>query len=374
MHTDQSKTHINTKMLKLETELYNFLVHRFPDSSYRNFVFATDMITPADVVENVMLECIKKAYDDTAEKHSLRYFLKKYYGDDVSDDIRMWYQRTLNFVMKYRQLEANYRMQSEYGEQFPDREIKKLIPPDMTGISKKLMGYQMREMNFFELTNMADKRFVKAIAEKRLISTKKMSNDTFLEVTAEYDRIIEDLRKRFFKQDTDEEVVFTSLAAFTLEWKYAFNFFYKIAEKMDESKVKEIPDVMQRLTGFCGDVEAESMLGCTFRSPARMVTIRNRYIPLIVNEPKGSSCFKCKQRAFIEALFMSLVIEDDFEKNKMPLKEWLIKNTCIKDWASFFRDYDIFSEVSGVGKAFKKWNNKRIRYVRYLYSKMLIDY
>ena len=48
--------------------------------------------------------------------------------------------------------------------------------------------------------------------------------------------------------------------------------------------------------------------------------------------------------------------------DNIPVEKWFIENTSIDDWASFFRDYNIFKYASFE----KNWPNKRIRSVRKL--------
>ena len=56
-------------------------------------------------------------------------------------------------------------------------DISELLPPDMSDMKIKLEGYQLSEMNFFELTTILDNEFTKAFTEHRLIDSKKISNE-----------------------------------------------------------------------------------------------------------------------------------------------------------------------------------------------------
>ena len=54
----------------------------------------------------------------------------------------------------------------------------------------------------------------------------------------DYDRKIVDWKQKSL--ETDYNMVFYSLAFFTLDWKYAFEFAYILANKMEQIGVKEV--------------------------------------------------------------------------------------------------------------------------------------
>ena len=142
--------------------------------------------------------------------------------------------------------------------------------------------------------------FTKAFTELRLIDSKKISNAKFKNIIAQYDSVVCMLNSRWVK--TDEDTVYTSLATFTLEWKYPVNFLFAVARRMEELGISEFPDQKSRLASFCADIHCESMLNYKFFTHSRMVTVRDRYIDLMLTEPKGSLLFEAEQRAFLEGL------------------------------------------------------------------------
>ena len=66
-------------------------------------------------------------------------------------------------------------------------DISELLPPDMSDMKIKLEGYQLSEMNFFELTTILYNEFTKAFTEHRLIDSKKISNERFKKIIDQYD-------------------------------------------------------------------------------------------------------------------------------------------------------------------------------------------
>lgn len=351
----------NQKMFAVCMTILQVMTEEFPQD-YRDFVFA-GLLDPADVVEMVMVDLIKRTYDKTEEKHSMRYFHEKY-GITEQDQI-MRYSRIQTYVQKYRQREYDWRTQETEGGLFDD--IKDLIPPDMSDIKGKLDGYKITEMNFFELHTILENEFTKAFTELRVIDSKKVSNAKFKDIIAQYDAEICQLHSRWVKSDA--EMVFTSLAAFTLEWKYPISFLYEVAKKMEELGISEFPDQRSRLATFCADIQYISAeLKTRISTHSRMLTIRDRYINLMLTEPEGSMLFEAEQTAFLEGLTMVSLLVKNMTIDNIPIQDWFIHNTTQEDWASLFMDYDIFAYINGWEK---QWSNKSIRYFRECLSMLL---
>lgn len=352
---------LNNKMMAVAMTILETMMKVFPQE-HLDFIFC-GLLDPGDVVEMVMLDLIKRTYDKTEEKHALRYFYEKY-GITEMDQI-MRYSRIQSYVMKYRQREYNIRSKEDGHEIF--EEMNDLLPPDMSDMKVKLEGYKLTEMNFFELTTILEYEFTKAFTELRLIDSKKISNAKFKNIIAQYDSVVCMLNSRWVK--TDEDTVYTSLATFTLEWKYPVNFFFAVARRMEELGISEFPDQKSRLASFCADIHCESMLNYKFFTHSRMVTVRDRYIDLMLTEPKGSLLFEAEQRAFLEGLRIVSQLVSHMTIDDVPIKDWFINNTTKEDWASFFMDYDIFSYIDGWEK---QWTNKRIRYFRECLGMLLV--
>lgn len=92
----------------------------------------------------------------------------------------MRYSRIQSYVQKYRKKKYDFRTRESGFALISD--ISELLPPDMSDMKIKLEGYQLSEMNFFELTTILDNEFTKAFTEHRLIDSKKISNERFKKI------------------------------------------------------------------------------------------------------------------------------------------------------------------------------------------------
>lgn len=351
----------NDKIMKVSLEILRVMMDTFP-REHLEFIFG-GILEPGDIVEMAMLELIKKAYEKTEEKHSLRYFYEKN-GITEMDEI-MRYSRLQSFVMKWRKKEYERRI-LDPGYEFLN-EMDELLPPDMSDMKTRLSGYQLTEMNFFELNIMLENEFTKAFTEKRLIDSKKISNVHFKEIMQEFDDGISKLREGWLQ--STEDIVFSSLAAYTLEWKYPVNFLYVVAKKMEEKGLRDFPDAKARLASFCADIHFESMLNYKCSTHSRMLTVRERYIEIMLEEPEESLLFEAEQLSFIEGLGIVVQLINNMTIDNIPIQEWFIKYTNKEDWASFFIDYDLFVHI---GEEEKNWTNKTIRYFRECLSLVLL--
>lgn len=348
----------NNKMMAMAFTIAETLYKVFP-KEHLQFVFG-GLLDIGDIIEMIMFDVIKCAYERKAEKHSMRFFFEKY-GINESDAI-MRYSRIQTYIMKHRQREFNYR--SELQDVYP--EMMELIPPDMNDMKSKLEGYKLTEMNFFEITTIMENEFTKSMTEGRLVDSKKVSNARFRNILGQYDAVISGLNSKWLK--SEEDIVFSSIAAFTLEWKYPISFLYHVVKRMEELGISDFPDQIHRALTFCGDISLESMLGYRMSTHSRMVTVRGRYIDLMLREPEESLLFEAEQRAFIEGLGLVAQAVNRMMIDGINLKDWFVENTDESDWASFFLDYDVFMYIDD-GE--KEWTNKRIRYFRKLYGMLI---
>lgn len=70
------------------------------------------------------------------------------------------------------------------------------------------------------------------------IFKKDYTTDKFKMAAEEYDNTV--LSMISYVGGGDKRAFFSSLALFTLEWKYAFDFYYKVAEEMDKKNARSI--------------------------------------------------------------------------------------------------------------------------------------
>lgn len=180
----------------------NRLNQYFPDRA----PYDATSFTVENLRDSLLMEIIKEAYEETEKKRSLR-------ANRGSDDVnlRMRDSRSMKYAQHYRTL------QNEHVIDVAGRSIPELQPDDVTSMEKKIDGHKVNEMQYFELQNMADYPVLKAIISKKICSVKTYNNDTFIELMQQYDELTSGLKKML--DGDDEEVIFATIALFTLEWK-----------------------------------------------------------------------------------------------------------------------------------------------------------
>lgn len=229
---------MNDKILQIGSAITQFLFEMYP-SKYIHSVFSGKLDVD-DFVDQVILEYIKNAFDNTQEKHSLRFFLKKNGYDDNNDiDIRMRYSRLMALVNEAKKKEIEHL--KSYGVDIGDDETSL----EMNNIADKLDGYKLSEMNFFEITNVGELDLIKAIIHHRISSTKKIPNSRFIDIANQYDKFVLSWKEQC--KDSDKKMVFNSLAYYTIEWKYQFNFLYHCLKEMEVAGIKQESKVIPKI-------------------------------------------------------------------------------------------------------------------------------
>jgi hypothetical protein len=98
---------MNEKISKIGSAITKFLFDMY-SFEYIQSVFSGKLDVD-DFVDQVILECIKNAFDNTQEMHSLRYFLKKNgYDDNIDTDVRMRYSRLMALVNEAKKKETEH--------------------------------------------------------------------------------------------------------------------------------------------------------------------------------------------------------------------------------------------------------------------------
>ncbi len=318
----------------------------------REYIFGyedeEDMEWVMRMASYITVEYIKYAFDYGDKTYSLRHFLKT-----DSDDERMLQQRVLDFVLKYKKRELD-----NWGIKLPENH--KFANIDMTNIEKKLKGYKLTEMNFFEQQNIHDLELIKAIVQNRIGSSKKISNKKFVEIFEKYDDFIEELKDKSLNSDKD--MVFYSIALFTFEWHYPVETFYYIARIMEEEGIQEINQ--SDLILIFGDVDIESQFGGWWKTSSRMVKERFVFLSSLFRKDMNP-IMKEEIRGLVKEMIVLGVQYIEILKCKDGRKyiDWFRTESNISDWASFFRYYDIFSIWER-----KEWTPKRIQNIRKLFE------
>ena len=307
-----------------------------------------DMSWVIAVANYITLEFIKYSYDYDDPEYSLRHFLKK---TDSDDSERMLQSRIVQYVLKYKRKEIE-----EKGQDIPsDHKFSNI---EMDTIEQKLNGYSFTEMNYFEHQNIHDLEIIKAIVEKRIGSSKKISNQRFEEMFEQYDEMVQGLIDRSCESDND--MVFSSLALFTIEWHYSIEMLYYIACLMEERNIQNIDQ--STLILLCGEVYVESQFGGAVTTESRMVKERLLILDYLFNCETDSYSKTAMIDLIKEIIVLGVHYKECFGTEDGELyKEWFRKQSTMTDWASFFRYYDLFAIWQK-----KEWTRKRIQNMRKL--------
>ncbi len=297
----------------------------------------------------IALEYIKYSYDFTDPQYSLRTFLK----DPDDDSERMRQQRIMQYVMRYKKREIDIKgVESALNDRFANI--------NMAHIGNRIKGYRITSMNYFEHQNIHNLEIIKAIVEKRIVSSKKVSNTRFQEIFEQYDGFVKSLIER--SKLSDKDMVFASLALFTFEWHYPIEMFYYLACIMEEEGIDTVDQ--KSLSLLCGYVKIESCFGGWFSTESRMIKERLVVLPLLFGKDTAEKSRDDLKDLIKEILVLGVEYKEMIEINEDSLfKDWFRKESSMADWASFFRYYDIFSIWQK-----KEWTSKRIQIMRYLFD------
>ena len=309
-----------------------------------------DRIDLDDLVMQILFECCKFAYDSTAKKSSLRAHM----ASPELDDERMLHQRTVKKINAYRMQEYLTRKE-QIGI-----ELDGLLPPNMKDIKEKIEGYQFNDFQYWEINNVHDMRLVSAIADNRILS-KNFTKQIFIEYANEYDDVIRTMKEK--SEEGPEGMVFGSLALFTLAWKYAFDFYYNVAVEMDRTGQKHIEDVERKCSLFCGPIGLVSVLppqytGGTIHTDSRMILIREKFASSFLNLSETDEDRYREALVTVSLMLMRMIYRGT------NIRKWFVENTTVEDWALVMEEYNVFQ----IFVSNKNWTNKRIRYVKEIYT------
>lgn len=334
---------MNDKIMQIGSSITEYVIDSF-ELEYLHSVFG-GVIDIDDLVDQVILECIKKSFDATEEKHSLRYYFK-INGDDIKDDVRMKFSRLMDIVNDAKKKELEYLR--SFGVDVNEESVLK----NMDNMHNKIEGYELSEMNFFEIDNVGEIELIKAIINHRMPDVNKINNTRFKEIATQYDKRI--LTWKELAQNDDRSMVFYSLAYYTIEWKYAFNFLFECALVMEKHPEFDADTVLSHVNMLFGYKEFLTELG-HFTTDSRMVGYREKLVHELFT-------YQELRYQYTELLGLVTLLKERMLIEGVPVEQWFVENTNMNDWASFFREYDVFKHVIFE----KEWSNKRIRAVRSL--------
>lgn len=311
--------------------------------------------------DEVTMELIRYSFDLYQEKNSIRGHLID--NGMLDDSQKAAYGRALKYAQKYRDLEADRRLAD--GELLSDEHIAELRGLEMVNIEQKKSGHKMQ---FYELTQLQNVRILKSFVEHRLENTHRVSHGAFREMFSEYDDFLTELIPK--DGMSSKEYVFNTLAFWVLEWKYPLLFFYDVAVFMEEQGIDDLEAI--KLCRLCGDCRMFYKYG-TIATHSRFIKRRSMMIPKVLcgagkeTDDIDFDAFTLQQYLTIKALMMqNFMIDSD---KGLLLKDWFYQNTSIDDWASFLKEYNLFSILKE-----KEWPDSRVNIVKNLIKKMTIKY
>ncbi len=332
----------------IDREIANYCKYHWPDSESANS-------TPFNLVDFrncYIMQLIKDAYYAKEPKSSLRF----HRGTD-DDSARMQDSRNIAYAQHYRKLQYQHLLETT------GIPIQELLPEKVKTRNEKLHGHEKTAMQYFELNTMMQHPLLKAIINKRICNVKKISIPTFKEYMKDYDELTNNLVKGF--EGNDEEVVFSAIALYTLEWKFAIEFFYSCAESAERIGVTIIPQskINQLCTHHARLLLPESTT--ILNTESRFILHRMDLIAAVYDDsfPWSMVDKKLYHYLVMKYYFNRLLIHHD------SLVEYYGMTSTKKEWADFIRkSYDLRSIYKE-----KEWTNKRIRYVRQLFDLMIIE-
>lgn len=305
----------------------NRLDHFFSDRSLYNL----SPFNIEDLRDCILLEIIKDAYYEAGKKQSLRANR----GSDA-DDLRMRDSRWMAYAQHYRTL------QYEHVKETTDIEILELLPDDVESMPGKLEGHKITEMQYFELNTMADIPILKSIINKRICDVKKISNDEFIRGMGEYDRLVAHLIDLL--DGDDEDMIFATIALFTLEWKYNIELFYNCAVEAEKHKITDVP--VHKLATLCAELSMPLPYDYDpFTRPkimhteSRFVLHRLDLVPYMYSEP-DEAWEEVQDKFWHYFIAKYYITREIIHKWSMP--EYFVTHISRDKWAAFFREhYDI---------------------------------
>ena len=303
--------------------------------------------------DHLLFTILKDSYDIVVPKQSVRASR----GSDA-DDLRMRDSRMKAYAQYYRDLQYK-RIKENTGIEVPE-----LLSKDVSSMKGKLSGYQLSEMQYFELNTMAEQPLLKAIINKRICDVKKISNATFKEYYSKYDELVESLVAKL--DGSDDDVLFAAVALFTLEWKYQVELFYACAVQAENLGIDEVP--VERIGALCAELNMVIPPDFTTRlhTESRFVLHRMDLVPSVYSASK-------EEWAEIEDKLYQYFTAEYYIKNeivrKWTLSEFFARYSTKAQWADFIRQHYDLRKIYVP----REWTNKRIRYIRKIYQAIVRD-
>lgn len=356
---------LTPKMHKIADDIGQVICDHY-DNEYLSVLFSSGFRIE-DIIIQVLVLCCRYAYLTTAEKHPLKYYIDQ---DNLDLELaRKELKRVFDYVNEKFHLES-IRLMQTLGDSFPRPEM------NLTKKPGRYPEYEFSAFQYWEGRNIHDMGLVKAIIERRIPSSKKVSVDRFLEFSDDYDNAVKAQKELF--GTSAENTVFSSLQFFTLQTKYSFDYFYELANQMESLNITDFPDMRNRLMAIAGSYKCDAILPDINPNAAadedRMIQYpliiqRQRFTKHIVSDPEDGLVSQILG-ATLEAGVLINAIRSHMHIGGIRLPLLVAQETTIDDWASVFELFNVFQTFVPD----KDWTDQKIKSVRKMYDLTSLDY
>lgn len=297
-----------------------------------------------DFIFQVVFEVLK---DEFYAKDSVKS-LNQWLCDSDSHLEYQSYKRIMKYVRYYKE---NLRL--ELTSKLSSDSIEQLNLINMEFVENRLKGYNLNSFKFIQLVNIQRYQLLKCIIDKRICSSKKISNSKFIDFHNELEKYYFDLKC----DGVDYEDIFKNMIhLYEIEKSYSTEVIYKIASIICEKNVNLDDEILERL-GF----------------------IFNFVIPIANGKYSCENRFLAHRHYFIEELIaphlneQSISVELEKFLNILYLKSMLTKNLNLREFIIYYDRNEMLKMIIDHYQLFsiieeKKWDNKKIRVARNLYK------
>ena len=356
---------LTPKMHKIADDIGNVVYDNYAND-YLALLFSSGIVIE-DIIFQVLVLCCRYAYLITAAKHPLKFYIDQ---DDLDLELaRKEHKRIFDYVNEKFHLES-VRLMQTIGDSFPRPEMNLIKKPG------RYPEYEFSAFQYWEGRNIHDMGLIKAIIERRIPSSKKVSYYRFIDLAYEYDDAVKAQKEKF--GTSAEDTVFSSLQFFTLQTKYSFDYFYELASQMEALNITEFPDMHDRLMTVAGSYKYASVLPDINPNAAadedRMIQYplilqRRQFIKNIVSDPKDGPVSMALE-TIMEANVLVNAVRSHMHIGGIRLPQLIAQETTIDDWASVFEIYNVFQSFIPD----KDWTDHKIKSVRKMYDLTSMDY
>ena len=356
---------LTPKMHKIADNIGNDICNHY-NEDYLAVLFSSGF-NIEDIILQVLVLCCRYAYMTTAEKHPLKHYIDQ---DGLELELaRKELKRVFDYVNEKYHLESVHLMQT-LGDNFPRPEMNLIKKPG------RYPEYEFSAFQYWEGRNIHDMGLVKAIIERRISSSKKVSVDRFLELAKEYDNTVNAQKDKF--GISAEDTVFSSLQFFTLQTAYSFDYLYELSDQMEKLNIAEFPDMRNRIMAVAGSYKCDSILPNINPNATKdedrmmkypLILQRRRFIQHIVSDPEDGPISQILG-ATIEAGVLTNAVYSHMRISGSCLPLLIAHETTIDDWASVFEIYNVFQTFVPD----KDWTDHKIKSVRKMYDLVSLDY